>query len=328
MILSARSFPIIAFAISLLLSKLNAQMEAMPLEATSSAYSVICENDGDNCYGVCKLNKGQDRDKFCHCIPENQKKCPPSPPIPGSYEPAFIDQLRSQVALNPFQLNCNPFFNPLCQTSPPQTFTGQQGEVCGLLYDPPNEGQECSQTYSMKTYKHINKARQDGAVVTHAGACGVCSTTQDLAAFMINPNPEQKVVQCVLSVLSNPSVIPTPEQLFAMLSCYMRETGFSQPCSLLWLFNGFATFQLCYQQCANAITPPLPPPNDAQCQLNECLQCDTELILPTYAKFSGRRRGQSGILTATVRSCSELANIEHGVCSSVVIGLQANGLRG
>jgi hypothetical protein len=141
---------------------------AAPAVTSVGAYSVQCdiEEDTRTCYGVCELLKGESRGETCHCIPDHNQKCPPRPPSAGLYDPTLIFQLSQQVANNPFHLLCDPFVDPSCQTDPPQEFTGHPGEVCGLLYE---SNDPCSTGYSMKTYTHVNKAVQDGAVVTHVG---------------------------------------------------------------------------------------------------------------------------------------------------------------
>jgi hypothetical protein len=147
-----------------------------------------------------------------------------------------------------------------------------------------------------------------------------------LAAFLKNPNPEQALIGCALYYLGIPPVFDLTK-VPLILQCLIGATGFTNDCARLWLFNGFATFRQCSEECFPVWTTGLPP-NDEHCQLNPCLQCDEEKIFPTYARFAGRRRGRTGLLAMTVRSCSELASIEHDECSSVVTDLHAGGLRG
>lgn len=174
-------------------------------------------------------------------------------------------------------------------------------------------------------------------------ACGLCSTTNDLAVYMETPNFESALVACFLRNYSLTSVIPpTPAQIGASVLCMAQDVGFTivslptylqlvygckvsctdifflplkQPCAPIWVYNTLAIFANCLPLCISFISGSFVP-NDSDCKLNPCLECDFVESLSTFTKFAGRRRGLSGILTGTVRNCTEFVNIEHEACST------------
>jgi hypothetical protein len=88
------------------------------------------------------------------------------------------------VATEIFSLSCNPYENETCTTTPPQTFLDSDTAVCGYVYTTlPDGSQSCSE-YSMVTYESRADLIKAGAIITHEGSCGLCSTTQDLAVYL------------------------------------------------------------------------------------------------------------------------------------------------
>jgi len=97
---------------------------------------------------------------------------------------------KSLTPTNPYNLTCNPYDTQYtgvpCETTPPQNFT-ELGDVavCGVLYDTTTlNSDQCPTQYSLQTFPDSASAEAAGATVTHWGACGVCSTTQDLAVYI------------------------------------------------------------------------------------------------------------------------------------------------
>jgi hypothetical protein len=56
--------------------------------------------------------------------------------------------------------------------------------VCAFIYNKAHDSEGFCQLYSLKTFRNRFEAEVTGAVVTHKGACGLCSTTQDLALYL------------------------------------------------------------------------------------------------------------------------------------------------
>lgn len=114
----------------------------------------------------------------------------------------ILKMFQSLVPTNPFNLTCNPYETQYtgipCETTPPQNFT-ELGDaaVCGVLYDTTTlDANQCPTQYSLETFPDLASAEAAGATMTHWGACGVCSTTQDLAVYIEYTDLTTLGVQC------------------------------------------------------------------------------------------------------------------------------------
>lgn len=134
----------------------------------------------------------------CHCI-NGEAPCPTGDAVPEtSFSPDIIAQFRSLVVTNPYDLMCDPYNETNCTTTPPQTLTELGTEaVCAIKYDTTLlDDNQCPIQYRLETYTSKDTADADGAFLTHWGACGVCSTTQDLATYIEYPDLTTKGTEC------------------------------------------------------------------------------------------------------------------------------------
>jgi hypothetical protein len=122
----------------------------------------------------------------CWCIPANNG----SAPCPKYWQPqtefsnSSIETYRSQIPVNPYTLSCNPYKDSSCTTTPPQTYLNTDTAVCGYVYEINADGSKSCSSYSMVTYQSREELMNAGAIITHEGSCGLCSTTQDLAVYL------------------------------------------------------------------------------------------------------------------------------------------------
>jgi len=239
----------------------------------------------------------------CHCSVAEGSQCPSWIPQ-TDYSDDIIETLASQVPINPFTLSCNPYTDDECETDPPQELT-ELGEtaVCALHYedDPGTDNNSgVGAQYRMQSYASRSEAEAAGAVVTHAGACGVCSTTQDLAAYLRSPDLTTSGRRCSMQGLLS----------FDLgVDCY-QQLGFTETCAEMWIYNGYNTRDNCMLTCiANTFSDNSGPA--PQCALNSCLQCDEDHSGPFFKKFAARTRRRSGLLSAIVRPCDALHQITH-----------------
>jgi len=83
--------------------------------------------------------------------------------------------------------------------------------VCGIKYnmdslDPDNQ---CPTEYETIAYANLTMLEADeGAELTHYGTCGVCSSLQDLAVYVENPDLTGQGQQCgVIGLLDEPGAV-------------------------------------------------------------------------------------------------------------------------
>eukprot|EP01038_Epipyxis_sp_PR26KG_P012369 gene12369-16592_t len=240
----------------------------------------------------------------CWCIPSNNgtSSCPNFQPQ-TTFSNHSIEVYKSKIPLNALALNCNPYYDSSCVTIPPQVMLDEETAVCALSYPRENNYDKKCNYYTMVTYKNREEAVSTGAVVTHEGSCGLCSTTQDLALYLRTDFTNAGKL-CATKGLFNET---------AGLECYM-SLGLTKECAKIWNYDGIYDGKLCSKTCIGDISSPNngPPPG---CELNDCLKCDEELAGPIFTSFAGRTRRRSGLLSEIVRPCDSIAwPILHDPC--------------
>jgi len=232
----------------------------------------------------------------CWCVrnSSNGEACPYW--SPHSYSSEDITTYRESTLLNPILLPCNPYIDVNCTTDPPQAFFGEE-TICALRYT-----DDCSE-YGLRTFPDRGTANRAGFVFTHMGACGVCSSLQDLAAYMEHTDMYGPARTCgALALVSDTA---------AVASCFQNTERMSPTCAQLTAYDAVEMAEgPCREQCQDWEPYNLPP----DCRLNDCMQCDTDGPGIIYKRFSGRTKQNSGILSAVQRNCSELAFVDHYAC--------------
>ncbi|KAL7566996.1 hypothetical protein ACA910_019923 [Epithemia clementina (nom. ined.)] len=238
----------------------------------------------------------------CHCIPGGEAAECPTEKLESGYSNDFIDGLKNQKALNAVEMpDCDPYVDYTCSLGSPLGDYGSSS-VCGIHY----EESSCS-SYKLQTYADKDLATGQGAFVTHLGACGVCSTTQDLAAFMKQMDMITASENCEVKASAGQS---SGRECFEAL-------GFSSPCADLWANAARNNEKNCAFKCVVQDLQDTPFNGDSPtCSMNECLQCMEYNSAKTFQQFAGRTHASSGILSAVVRLCSDFANIQQQICPS------------
>ena len=116
--------------------------------------------------------------------------------------------------------------------------------------------------------------------ITHKGACGACSTLQDLEVYKKYKDLTKEVKSCALKGL-----ISNKKQY----EC-IKKLGFTTPCAWMWHYDAINTRKNCFWPCILNFYSPY---NKKNGDLNSCLQCDEKKSGPTFLKFGGRNRRNS-----------------------------------
>jgi hypothetical protein len=211
----------------------------------------------------------------------------PTPPPPAASDPGLIAALRATVPLNPIAVADDPYRTWAGRTPVPPP----SGTVCGVHFEADRVH------YRLETFATEAEGRQLGYAVTHLGACGACSTMQDLAVYLERPDLTAPVRRCgMMSAGGN-------------LECLVA-LGFSEPCARIWFFNTQNTRRECFGVCVRAwmSDEPSTHPDGA---LNDCLQCDEDRSGPVFKAVAGRTRRNSGIPSSIQRHDEEMAHVVH-----------------
>mmetsp|Transcript_57331 Transcript_57331/g.139836 ORF Transcript_57331/g.139836 Transcript_57331/m.139836 type:complete len:606 (+) Transcript_57331:369-2186(+) len=119
-------------------------------------------------------------------------------------------------------------------------------EVCGFVYPNSNETppEVCAgRSYKIETFPSEAAANQAGADIIHQGACGVCSTAQDLAARISSYG----ILEDLAAQWGNKFLIG---RIFFALEVDFANLGFTNECSTLWSHYVATTSLVCLAECA------------------------------------------------------------------------------
>ena len=160
--------------------------------------------------------------------------------------------------------------------------------VCALSFDADTG------TYTVQTRTEVG----DG-VLTHSGPCGACSTLEDLAVYVRNPDLTEPVRTCGLMAVTG-----SEDDSRACL----EEIGFTPACAQIWFFNTRNTRMKCLEPCITALNAPY---HNEDGSLNDCLACDEEESGPVFKAYAGRTRRNSGLASGICRPCETVTAVAH-----------------
>jgi hypothetical protein len=263
------------------------------LSLLSSLVNFLRRNDGDPTFGSCD---------GCFCIPDAGEACPVNRTPPTEFG-SLIPVFRSLTWKNPYQpLECDPFSDSKCDTTPPL----QKGGACVVQVEGKSSG-ACTANSNYTTYTYsgsFDEAKANSSLyVTHEGACGTCSSLQDLSVFMeVGADLSDRAGECGIRGRSSAA---------DGILCF-QEIGFTRACSITWYYDTKLVAKECLQYCALYQVldrPPNGPP--PQCVLARCLACDETKAGPTFARVAGRTRRNSGLQSNIARPCSSVVDLIH-----------------
>ncbi len=211
---------------------------------------------------------------------------PAEPPAPA--DARLVAALRARVPIDPIGIAADPY-ETWQGRAPPRP---PPGTVCGIRL----EGDGIH--YRLTTFPREAEALAAGFVVTHVGACGTCSTLQDLAVYLERPDLTSPVRWCGIRLLESRAI-----------AC-LERLGFSPACARTWWFNARNTRRECLGTCLWSWVRGEPSAGPDG-RLNRCLQCDEDRSGPVFKAVAGRTRRNSGIRSSIPRPDEEVARIVH-----------------
>mmetsp|Transcript_6762 Transcript_6762/g.19545 ORF Transcript_6762/g.19545 Transcript_6762/m.19545 type:complete len:232 (+) Transcript_6762:537-1232(+) len=173
----------------------------------------------------------------CFCF-GSEGNCPAFPKITDSMIPDF----RALTLVNPMSVACDPFVNAgACVPAL------EEGEACVVQTIAPKDDPEAKcpsgHSYRLKTVSSLDEAIASKEYITHLGACGTCSSLQDLALMIEYPMLPYKAQQCFF----RSSAL---KKMDTAIECY-EELGFTTSCSAtLSYYQKKIIDKNCGYQCA------------------------------------------------------------------------------
>lgn len=160
-----------------------------------------------------------------------------------------------------------------------------QKGYCGIKYIDNNKTK-----YILKSYTDLNSLKNDDAILTHKGGCGVCSTLQDLAVYKKHKNLTSIIKKCNIRHFFSKKKIK---------KCIQKKLNFTKPCFDIWWYDNLNAKKKCIIPCLWDYTSSYVNKNN---KLNRCLKCDEIKNGPIFKKIAGRNRRNSGITSSINRN--------------------------
>jgi len=281
---NARSLRSALLVLSLLASGCGGQEAVPSTEPPTSVTATSTTAEGPVLFGLPGPSTGLDETR---CRPE--RILPGEETwVPPAYSDSDIAALRSRTLIDP------PELLPGDPYADPSLVPSDTSGVCAVLAEPSVAG-----GYRLATFPDRASAEAAGGVMTHSGACGACSSLQDLVVYLSNPDLGEPVRQCALLALTQGDQ--------AALDC-IEGLGFTAACAQIWAFNSYHTRAECLGVCLAALNSPYHLPDGS---LNPCLACDEEQSGPVFKAVAGRIRRNSGIPVAICRPPEEIEAVLH-----------------
>lgn len=174
------------------------------------------------------------------------------------------------------------------------------------LDDPPEaqvcivERDDASRRYTLKTQTLSDASSEEVThLITHLGACGACSSLQDLSVYASRTDLTDPVRRCGLQGIT--------QGMETNVAC-LKELGFTESCAVIWYYNTLNTRTACLDVCLAQLNEPYLTEAG---ELNECLACDERESGPIFKRYSGRTRRNSGLASAICRPCDSIARLTH-----------------
>ncbi len=207
---------------------------------------------------------------------------------PPTYTEADVAHIEAWTLLDPpAELTANPYLNPSAHPQKP-------GEFCAMVPDSAH-----AMGYRLRSFPSAEAARTAGGIVTHTGACGLCSTLKDLAVYIRRPDLTTPVRKCGLDHFAG--------SMSAHVRC-LQALGFELPCAQIWYYNTVNTRNNCLAPCVGGLRAKYHKPDGS---LNACIQCDEDKSGPIFKAVAGRTRRNSGLPAALCRPCNTVSRIIH-----------------
>ncbi|MBX2796586.1 MAG: hypothetical protein KTR31_02920 [Myxococcales bacterium] len=249
------------------------------LSCSGGSDHTVLELYGENLFGIPSKNTGLDASE---CAPTCEG-CPEG--FAPVYGPDDVAALRGWTLLDP---PAAPTVDPYDSDPAGTPRTG----ACAVV----DEG---DQTYRLQHYPSEGDALDDGAIPTHGGPCGLCSSLQDLSVYMETRDLTVAARQCGLDAVGRSDEF--------LVGC-LQDLGFTTPCATIWMFNSRHTQSKCIGSCLTRINA---DHHEEDGTLNPCLQCDEDESGEIFKEVAGRTRRNSGIPTALCRPCEEMWPFAH-----------------
>lgn len=232
----------------------------------------------------------------CHCF-GSEGNCPSYPTITDN----MLATYRALDHANPMNIQCDPFQSLSCVSGL------RQGEACVVDLVTPDTTTESScpnnHSYRLRTVESLEDAIATKQYITHTGACGACSSLQDLAIMIEYPEIPYRAQQCFFR--SN-----ALKYIDEAITCY-EEIGFTTTCSAALSYHQKRIVdEKCGYQCAAwGYDGDLGRPSCDD--VSGCGACvDGKSISARLELVAGRTFANSGYPSQKAQQCANITSVD------------------
>lgn len=209
---------------------------------------------------------------------------------PPEYNDTDVTDMRAMVLVDPPEvLGADPYDTP-------EDYPERPDNVCAIMSD-----NSVDNGYRLETFDDDASALAAGGEITHYGACGQCSSLQDLSVYIDETDLTDPVRQCAVLGLDGDDD--------AAISC-IEDLGFTEPCAEIWFYNTRNTRRECLGLCIDQLLSGAPNHLPSG-ELDPCIQCDEDQSGPIFKAVSGRTRRNSGLPSRICRPCDSVSPVVH-----------------
>ena len=187
---------------------------------------------------------------------------------------------------------------PHFEDAPDTSALYQTDLVCGLAKN--GTGAAARETLDGST--EALPAVQADYQVMNCGACGECSTVQDVDLYRKTKDTlTDTATECAVNAFLGRSLV---EQ------CFAEAIGFTQGCERCWVDNVMCDLDNCKWTCLKMILS-RQRKNKAggdEGELNDCLKCDERICGPPFFACAGANRRTSGVVSDIGRKSFQNCN--------------------
>jgi len=169
--------------------------------------------------------------------------------------------------------------------------------------------------YEAITYESEESAEDDCAIITHKGACGSCSSANDLSVMLTRRTVDTDLAACAATYFFDTTNLAT--RFGNLVTCVVENTGFTDECSWIWAHHSAAAAHYCTNECLafglstdQETNGPAP-----DCKFLECPQCPFDVgFQQLFNRMIGRQYEQSGLTQQYAVPCEDFYAVNHDPC--------------
>ncbi len=192
------------------------------------------------------------------------------------------------------------FFITLAIGSAVERMSVEQAPNTSFFYDTPTVCAAKNPSASVPDFaNYSSQAEADvaNASISNCGACGECSTLQDMSIYLhTRNNLTDAATACAVQALTGGRQ--------AVSDCFQQRVGFTPGCNECWVDNVLCTQRHCVFTCLLSIISG-EPKNVPEGQINNCLECDEKMCGPAFTWCAGANRRRCGIRSDITRDNDE-----------------------